>query len=255
MGLIKSFCIAFSTYSKIPMPQFEWKEKDMQFALCFFPWVGAVIGGLEWLWFLLCSRIQPGAICFVTVAAVIPLLVTGGFHMDGYLDTCDALHSYRPQEEKLRILKDPHIGSFAAIMLAVYLLLELGALSLLTDGKMVLIFCGGFVLSRLYSAWMVIHLKAAKRDGLLVTFANASARKAVTVALVLEALATAAFLFWVSPWGAGVELLTVTLFAIYYQWKMKKEFGGITGDTAGYFVTVCELLTVISMAVLGVITA
>ena len=44
MRIIKSFFIAFSMYSKIPMPQFQWKDEDMRYALCFFPWVGAVIG-------------------------------------------------------------------------------------------------------------------------------------------------------------------------------------------------------------------
>ena len=47
--------------------------------------------------------------------------------MDGFLDTCDALHSYRPRERKLEILKDSHIGAFAVIMLALYGLIFLGA--------------------------------------------------------------------------------------------------------------------------------
>ena len=50
MRIIKSFFIAFSMYSKIPMPQFAWKDEDMRYALCFFPWVGAVIGVLWYLW-------------------------------------------------------------------------------------------------------------------------------------------------------------------------------------------------------------
>lgn len=36
MRIIKSFFIAFSMYSKIPMPQFQWKDEDMRYALCFF---------------------------------------------------------------------------------------------------------------------------------------------------------------------------------------------------------------------------
>jgi len=46
--LYHSFLIAFSMYSKIPMPQCEWTEENMAYAMCFFPWVGAVIGGLTW---------------------------------------------------------------------------------------------------------------------------------------------------------------------------------------------------------------
>lgn len=48
MHVIRSFFIALSLYSKIPVPQFVWNEEDMQYSLCFFPWVGAVIG-FAWL--------------------------------------------------------------------------------------------------------------------------------------------------------------------------------------------------------------
>lgn len=91
MRIIKSFFIAFSMYSKIPMPQFQWKDEDMRYALCFFPWVGAVIGALWYLWKWFCDRFAVGTLCYAVVGTAIPLLVTGGFHVDGFLDTCDAL--------------------------------------------------------------------------------------------------------------------------------------------------------------------
>ena len=67
MRIIKSFFIAFSMYSKIPMPQFQWKDEDMRYALCFFPWVGAVIGALWYLWK-----------CSVTGSRWEPVLCCGG---------------------------------------------------------------------------------------------------------------------------------------------------------------------------------
>ena len=39
-----SFKIAFSMYSKIPMPKTDWNKKNMKYAMCFFPMVGAAIG-------------------------------------------------------------------------------------------------------------------------------------------------------------------------------------------------------------------
>ena len=127
MRMIKSCIVAFSMYSKIPMPQFEWKEEDMHYMLCFFPWVGAVIGVCIYLWNMLCAALSIGRTCYVLVAVAIPILVTGGFHVDGFMDTMDALHSYQSRERKLEILKDSHIGAFAVIMLAAYGLLYGGA--------------------------------------------------------------------------------------------------------------------------------
>ena len=121
MHIIKAMIIAFSTYSKIPMPQFEWKEEDMRYSMCFFPWVGAVIGALVFAWYRIAQKLGFYEWTYVCIATAIPLLVTGGFHVDGYMDTMDAFHSYQPRERKLEILKDAHIGAFSVIMLAVFI--------------------------------------------------------------------------------------------------------------------------------------
>lgn len=115
MKLLKAMVIAFSIYSKIPVPQFEWKEEDMEYMMCFFPWIGGVIGLFFYGWTVLCEKLVIGNVCYALIAAAIPLMISGGFHVDGYMDTMDAFHSYQSREKKLEILKDSHIGAFAAI--------------------------------------------------------------------------------------------------------------------------------------------
>jgi adenosylcobinamide-GDP ribazoletransferase len=43
------------------------------------------------------------------------------------------------------------------------------------------------------------------------------------------------------------EVLAVLLFSIYYRYKCYKELGGVTGDTAGFFVTMAELLAALTI--------
>ena len=43
-SILESFVIAFSMYSRIPMPFVEWSERGMKYAFCFFPLIGVVIG-------------------------------------------------------------------------------------------------------------------------------------------------------------------------------------------------------------------
>ena len=116
MKLLKAMAIAFSIYSKIPVPQFEWKEEDMEYMMCFFPWIGGVIGLFFFGWAVLCEKFAVGNVCYALIGAAIPLMISGGFHVDGYMDTMDAFHSYQSREKKLEILKDSHIGAFAAAM-------------------------------------------------------------------------------------------------------------------------------------------
>ena len=100
--------IAFSMYSKIPMPQCDWTDDNMKYVMCFFPWIGAVIGALCIGWQQLAIWLGVGDPLRVVVLMLIPFFVTGGIHLDGMLDTADALSSWRPMERRIEILKDSH---------------------------------------------------------------------------------------------------------------------------------------------------
>ena len=115
MKIIKSFIVAFSMYSRIPMPKFNWESEDMKYHLIFFPWVGAVIGGLEYLLYIFYETYQLPSLVMALLAIAIPLIVTGGFHLDGFMDMEDAMSSWQTREKRLEILKDPHIGAFSVI--------------------------------------------------------------------------------------------------------------------------------------------
>lgn len=249
MRIIKSFFIAFSTYSRIPMPQLSYQEEDMKYMLCFFPWIGAVIGGCLYFWDWVCHSFSVGRACWVLIGAAIPIWITGGFHIDGFMDTMDAFHSYQPRERKLEILKDSHVGAFAVIKLAAYGLLYLGALSEIRDGRLLKIVCAGFVLSRCLSGIGVVSFPSAKKDGLLHLFASRAEKRIVRAALYLQGLLCAGYMLYQSlPAGALTVAAALVSFG-YYWFRCKRELGGITGDTAGYFLLLCEESMLVMTAV------
>ena len=125
--MMKAIAIAFSTYSKIPMPHFKWDPKALQYSMCAFPLVGAVIGAGEFaIWYLFGFLLQWSEVFTAALLTIFPILITGGIHMDGFLDTVDAKSSYKSKEEKLQILKDPHTGAFAIIRGCLYFLIYFG---------------------------------------------------------------------------------------------------------------------------------
>lgn len=251
MHILKSLMIAFSIYSQIPVPQFDWKEEDMKYMLCFFPWIGAVIGGCVYLWSYLCGLFDIGAMCHTLTGAAIPIMVTGGFHADGFMDTMDAFHSYQPKEKKLEILKDSHIGAFAVIMFALYGMVYMAAFSEIADKGLLRAVCGGFFLSRCLSGISVVSFLAAKKGGMLCFFADSSQKTVVKWSLYLQGIACICFMFWQSLY-AGVIVSAAFLAFAYYRYRAKKDLGGITGDTAGYFVLICEAGMMIAAAVIDV---
>lgn len=254
MQVIKSFFIAVSIYSKIPVPQFEWKEEDMKYVFCFFPWIGALIGGCIYFWNGLCGIYSIGGLCRTAVEMAIPLCITGGFHVDGFMDTMDAVHSYSPKERKLEILKDSHIGAFAVIMLAAYGLIFFGAFSEIENTALLKIVCGGFFLSRCLCGISAVSFPLAKKDGMLYLFADSSQRKVVKGSLYIQsAVCVVLMCSWSFPAGIIVTAAAV-LALVYYFYRSRKEFGGITGDTAGYFVLLCEACIVVAAALIDVVT-
>ena len=241
MYLLRSLAIAISMYSKIPVPTVDWNEKNMKYAMCFFPVVGAVAGGLQLLiGYLLLKYTSCGNLFFAIAMALIPVIVSGGIHLDGFADTVDALSSYGDREKKLEILKDPNTGAFAVIGLCVYFLADTALWSEVTVELLPVIACT-YMFSRSLSGISVVSFRAAKNSGLLRTFQDGAQKKRVRMVLIVWACVCGGIMLYLS-WKTAVLVILAALFVFLYYYRMsRKQFGGTTGDLAGYFLQVCEL--------------
>ena len=148
----------------------------MKYVMCFFPWIGLVIGALVLGWNALASYLQVNDPLRTAGLMLIPLAVSGGIHLDGLLDTADALSSWRPREKRLEILKDSHAGAFAVIICAAYFFLLYGVLDMVR-GKMAAIYAFIFVISRSLSGFSVVTFPKASVKGTVAGFSkNAQTR-------------------------------------------------------------------------------
>ena len=142
-----SLRLAFSMYSIIPARQTEKTKENMRYLLCFVPWVGAVMAFLIAEWRIIHPYLLDYEFLRSVVCVMIPLLLSGGAHMDGFFRTVDALSSHQPRKGKLDILQDSHSGYFAIITCVSYFLIIVGLWSEMPiDGWPVVVF--GFILSR-----------------------------------------------------------------------------------------------------------
>jgi len=109
------------------LPAWPWPEPRFRRIARFAPWVGAVLGGLQGLlWWGLEGRVPPLAQVALVLAA--GLLLTGGLHMDGAMDTADGLAA---GERLLEAMEDSRVGASGAQALALLLLLRTAALATL----------------------------------------------------------------------------------------------------------------------------
>lgn len=245
-NILQGFVVAFSMYSKIPMPRINWTKENMKYCMCYFPLIGLVIGVLAYGWFRLAVWAGFGTPFRSAVLILIPVAVTGGIHLDGLLDTADALSSYKSREEKLEILKDSHAGAFAIITGICYFVLAFGIYSEMTEDKLRALI-PGFLLSRAFSALGLVSLKKAKNSGLLYTFADAAANRRVRTVMILYIFAGTGIMAWaggIYGWAAAGAVL---LSYLWYRHMAYSKFGGITGDLAGCFLQVAELMMALAV--------
>lgn len=261
MNVWYSCVIAFAMYSRVPVPAVEWTKERMRYVFCFFPLVGVLCGTGMWCWLLLAKWAGFSAESAGLIGTAIPILITGGIHMDGFLDTIDALSSYGNREKKLEILKDPHTGAFAIIGCGVYLLCYAGLMvqwaemamgkgdSYLPSAQMCLAFGTIFVLERAFSGLSVASFPCAKGTGLAAAFADSAQKKTVQICLSVWIFACLAALIRTAGFlglAAGISQAA----AFYWYYRMSKtKFGGITGDLAGWFLQVSEAVGLLVLTV------
>ncbi|MEG1894723.1 MAG: adenosylcobinamide-GDP ribazoletransferase, partial [Oscillospiraceae bacterium] len=143
-------------------------------------------------------------------------------------------------ERRLQILKDSHAGAFAVIKCGMYYLLCFAAFTQLSyDGIMILSL--GYVLSRALSGLSIMNFKSARSDGLAATFKGTAHKKVVNIVLCAIAIYGCVGMVFIN-WRLGlVAILCAAIAVLYYYYFSNKEFGGVTGDLAGYFLQLCEL--------------
>lgn len=236
--VFQTVAVAFAMFSAVPVPQFSWNEKNMRFALCAFPLVG-VVCGLCWMILLFLPLpvfLRGSLLCLA------PLAVTGGIHLDGYADTCDAMASCGDAAGRQEILKDPHCGAFAVIRLCGYFIFYLALCVTLTPSVPAAVCAGlGFVLSRALSGWAVASRPLARETGLAHAFAAAADRRIVS--RFLAGLAAAAAAAQIAAGGAaGLAMAAAAGLTLWrYIYVARVRFGGVSGDLAGWFLQKCEL--------------
>ena len=240
MSIINSFFIALSMYSRIPVPRVDWERENMRYAMCFFPMIGVVIGAVMYLAGWLLDKTSVGGLFRGVVFTLIPIIITGGIHMDGFMDTMDALGSWGDREKKLEILKDSHAGAFAILGMGCYLMWSVAVWSELPAE--VLRVCGvSFVLSRALSGFSVVTFPAARNSGLLKMFQDGAQKKVVRITMCLYVAAAVIMMAVMNARAMTGAVTGVMIAFLYYIVVSRKQFGGVTGDLAGFFLETAEL--------------
>lgn len=249
MRLLRSVIVTFSLYSALPMPQIRWDEDSMEYVFACLPLVGVALGALLWLWLRLCLFLSIGTLLRGAGAVVLIAALTGGIHLDGLCDTCDALGSHQSRERRLEILKDPHIGAFGVLGCVLYLLTQFAAwVELPLTPRTMLLSALIPVVSRSWVALGVLTRPNARGSGLLATFQRSRSLGVNRAAAALWLAGSTAALLLSGGGGPWMALAAALCYA-YTVRRTHNAFGGLTGDLAGWTLCLLEVCQVVILAI------
>jgi adenosylcobinamide-GDP ribazoletransferase len=216
-------------------------DEEMRLAgrsMVYFPLVGLVIGLLLALLYILFRTILPSAVSGVLLVAALAV-ITGAHHIDGLIDSCDALVAGKTRSQRLEIMADTRVGAFGVTAACLLLLTKYVCLSSAIGLSALLTFP---LLSRWAITGLVLLFPAAKENGSFTSLKSGAGWSGFSGATVI-ALAAAILLngLLIGP------LIMAGLFGLLYCLGLlfRRLFGGLTGDCCGALIEAGEVITLI----------
>jgi adenosylcobinamide-GDP ribazoletransferase len=232
--------------TRLPLPARR-NPRGLGAVMAVFPLAGLVLGLLL---VALDAGLQAGGLppttCNVLIVVALVVL-TGGLHLDGLMDTCDGLWGGHTPQRRLEIMRDSRVGSYGALGGACILLLKVAGLEALHGASRT----AGLALAPALARWAIVLVAwlfpSARPDGLGATF-----RAAVTAPRLVGAATLSLLLAALAASRAGlVAWVICTVLTWLVGRAISNAIGGLTGDSYG---AVTEINEVAALFVLALVS-
>lgn len=237
---MKSLVAAVSFLTRLPVGRFvSFDAADVARSAGWFPLVGLLIGAVcAGAAFLLRAHLPAALVAVIVVA--LDALLTGALHFDGLADTADGFGGGKDRENVLRIMRDHAIGSYGGTALVLLVAWKAAAYSVLLGGER---WFPAMVLTPAVGRWSILLLTAvlpyARETKSVVRDIG---KGSLTWGTLILACALAVSRVWCAGAAAVAAIAVSASFGLY----SRRKIGGITGDTLGANVQLCECAALIA---------
>ena len=247
---MNSILLAFQFFTIIPVNKnLPMDKRSITGMYSIFPWMGACIGAVAclMLYFDWSSLMTGFSIVLLGV------VLSGGLHMDGFIDTSDAFFSYKGRLKRFEILEDPRVGAFG-VMAVVFL--AIGKVIIVSEVLSAESFHWIFVLlipffSRATLGLLFSITNSAKTSGLAYYFKGKMNANVVLIATICNFAIGLGALGLITNWMIAATVATVlfTFICLFRSWLLR-NFGGVTGDLLGASVEMSEVVLWLTLLLL-----
>ncbi|UOF89807.1 adenosylcobinamide-GDP ribazoletransferase [Fodinisporobacter ferrooxydans] len=244
--MMQPFFHALAFLTRIPVPPLSASEGDWQKSAAYYPLVGGILGVLIYAASMLFINRMP-----MPVGAVLSLsfwvYLTGGLHLDGWMDLADGLGSNRTREQMLAIMKDSRVGAMGVIAGVLVLLVKAAALYELMYHRELGWVIASPVLARAYLLAAIYFYPYLSEKGIASGLKTGLSKSGLAINFVILLLGLAYFF--------GVKGLLLCLPTFFLSWlfsrSIVKRLQGLTGDCYGAIVEWTEAVSLVVILALG----
>lgn len=226
--------------------QNEWTPESFGRSVPYFPLVGGVIGMIVIaINYLLDSYLPsmgiytpPHVLTAILTAA--PIVITGGLHCDGFMDTVDGIFSGRSRDRILEIMKDSRVGANGVTAFVVLIMLKWSLIADITPNLLPLALFAAPVIGRMAMVLGIVSFPYARSEGMGKAFAQYAGKKSLLLAAIFTMLL-------VVPLGSAAIISGIAALAIAYVlfYRISLVLTGLTGDVYGAITEITEVLVLL----------
>ncbi|WP_040214306.1 adenosylcobinamide-GDP ribazoletransferase [Clostridium polynesiense] len=227
----ESFLLMVQMITRIPVKRsLPCQKEDFRRGAGFFALIGLIVGGIQYLLYLIFRKLFPAYVISILIILA-EIFITGGFHIDGFGDTCDGYFAAKGKDKIIEIMKDSRIGTFACIGIVINILIKFESYKFIaasnTLSLMIIVIP---MLSRASMLLISLIGRPAKTGGLGNLFINNVSLLQVIINFLLPFAAVALIADPIKAVVLTAGVITVTL---SFNALCNSKINGITGDSLG----------------------
>jgi adenosylcobinamide-GDP ribazoletransferase len=244
-GPFDEFAIATALLTRLPVGAGVPADGAIAASGWAFPLVGAGIGALCALAFVVAELVGCGNAVAALLAVFAGIVLTGALHEDGLADTADGFGGGSGRDDKLAIMHDSRLGSFGVVALILSIGLRAAALGTIGEPIHVcLALTAAHAASRGALPVLMRGLAPARPDGLGAT----AGRPSRAIAIVAAALGASIALALLGPRAGTLALMLTGAGVALAALLAQRQIGGYTGDVLGFFQQIGEIVMLLAAA-------
>jgi adenosylcobinamide-GDP ribazoletransferase len=254
--MINAFFFALTFLTRLPSPvPVIYSDELPSKSMVFYPVIGTIIGliliFLDYFFSLIFASTISNILLLISL-----VYLTGGLHLDGFIDTVDGIFSGRERDRMLVIMQDSLIGSFGAIAIVLLLLLKYNLFKELSGSVRFPLLLLMPSISR-YLVLIVVYkypLAASSKLGRGFNY-YLTKKEIISASIYLTVLCfLVSFIFSLNLYIEVFIVLFTYLIVILISNYVNKKLTGLTGDIYGAIIEISEVVILLAFFIITRIT-